>query len=142
MLQGDALKFLKSGVFFVLLILLDQLTKRLANNTYLNFNFAFSFKLPVWLIFSIYLFVLLVMINYCRKNYHKFSIVSWLAWTLIFAGAASNVFERAILGSVRDFIYVHLGNLTGIYNLADSYIILGIVILICHGLTTNNGDLK
>ena len=53
-----------------------------------------------------------------------------LAWALVLAGGASNIIERIIMGSVRDFIYIHWRNLTGIYNLADFYIIVGVLVLL------------
>lgn len=49
-----------------------------------------------------------------------------LAWTLVFAGAISNVTERVVLGYVRDFIFIF----GGILNLADLYILGGVFILL------------
>ena len=49
---------------------------------------------------------------------------------LTFAGALSNVVERIVLGSVRDFIYIIFYHWVGVYNLADGYIIAGIILLL------------
>ena len=118
------------GGVFLLLILIDQLAKRQAANIFYNANFAFSVPLPVWLMYVIYFTVLVSIVLYLRKNFHQLNLASWLAWLLIVAGAVANVGERIILGYVRDFIYVHVLNLTGIYNLADFYIIIGIILLV------------
>ena len=56
--------------------------------------------------------------------------MAYFAWMLIFAGAASNIGERILLGYVRDFIYITFYKWTGVYNAADFYILIGIVILL------------
>lgn len=91
-----------------------------------NFNFAFSLAMPIWLIYLVYAVILTMIIYYLSKNFLPISRLSFLAWCLILAGAFSNVGERVALGYVRDFIYI----LTGIFNLADGYIVLGVGILL------------
>jgi len=50
---------------------------------------------------------------------------------LVFAGGASNVFDRLLRGSVIDFMNVGLGPLrTGIFNVADVAILAGVAMLI------------
>jgi len=52
-----------------------------------------------------------------------------LGVTLIWAGGASNLFDRIVSGSVVDFINVGVGGLrTGIFNVADVAIFLGVVL--------------
>jgi signal peptidase II len=52
-----------------------------------------------------------------------------LGVTLIWAGGASNLFDRIVRGSVVDFINVGVGGLrTGIFNVADVAIFLGVVL--------------
>lgn len=92
-----------------------------------NEQFAFSIPLPAAVIFLIYAVVLGLLINYVIRYRAGFSQRQWLAWTLIFSGSASNIVERIALGYVRDFLYLWGG---GIFNLADLYIIFGILILI------------
>lgn len=111
---------------FLFLISVDQFTKFFAENIFKNSVFAFSLPLPVWLIYTIYAFVLGAMLVYCLKNYQKFSKQQSLAWVVIFSGAVSNIGERIILGYVRDWIFI----LNGVLNLADFYILLGILILL------------
>ncbi len=92
-----------------------------------NAQFAFSVPLPAGLIYIIYALVLGVLIIYVYRNYVGFRLANYMAWTLIFAGSLSNIGERIALGYVRDFIYFYGG---GIFNTADIYIVLGVLILI------------
>jgi len=135
-------KFLAFVFLFVSLILIDQGFKQLASNVFFNQNFAFSLPLPTWLMYIIYTVILVWLIYYLGKNFYKISLGSKLAFTLILAGAFSNVSERLILGGVRDFIFISLAGLTGVYNLADGYIILGVGLLLCYGLTTKDQNLQ
>jgi lipoprotein signal peptidase len=121
--------FFLSLIFFAAIIL-DQLVKHLAATQFLNYNFAFSLPIPELLMYGIYILAVSGMLYYVMKNYQSFPFYLGLAWALIFAGAASNIFERIYLGYVRDFIYFSFYKWTGIYNLADFYIILGILILL------------
>jgi lipoprotein signal peptidase len=116
-------------VAFLVLLLLDQLVKHFVASPFLNYNFAFSLPVPVLLMYIIYFVVIAAMVYYVSKNHKAFSFFSKLAWTLIFAGAASNIGERIVLGHVRDFIYISFYKWTGVYNLADGYIIVGIILL-------------
>jgi len=128
--KKNASVFWPLGIFlFVLLILVDQIAKSLAGRVFHNSAFAFSLPIPTPLMYLIYLVVILGMVYYVFKNHGNFSIGANVAWTLIFAGAASNIGERIVLGYVRDFIYISFYRWTGVYNLADFYIILGIIIL-------------
>ena len=118
-----------TAVFF-LLIFIDQLFKALAKNNFLNDNFAFSLPLPVWLMYLVYAGVLFVSAAYLFKTHRQLNCWQFIGWLLIWAGAFSNIGERIALGHVRDFIYITFFGLTGIYNLADGYILLGIIILL------------
>ncbi len=115
---------------FFALIAADQLSKHFIKRSFLNYNFAFSLPVPIILMYIIYAGVIAGMIYYVLKNRRRLSFFSKFAWTLIFAGAASNIGERIILGYVRDFIYISFYKWTGVYNAADGYIILGILILL------------
>ena len=57
-------------------------------------------------------------------------IAESIAWVMILSGACSNVTERIVLGYVKDWIYITRFGLTGIYNLAAGYILIGIVLLL------------
>lgn len=140
--------------FLVLSVLagLDQLTKYLAFHGqfgsflnafapqirklhYFNHNFAFSLPIPSFLMFALYALILGAIGWHVVKNFGKLTFGHRLAWVLILTGALSNVGERIALGYVRDFIYV----LSGIFNLADGYIIVGVIILLFQSSLHNPG---
>lgn len=114
---------------FFFLIFLDQITKRniLFNiNIFRNYFFAFSLPIPIELIYSIYFVVLCGIGYYLYKNYLKLNPVQKFAWVLILAGGLSNIVERIFFGFVVDWIYIY----QGVFNLADGYIIVGVVLLL------------
>lgn len=111
-------------------IFFDQVSKLLAKEPFRNYFFAFSIQLPVWVMYAIYFVAMGAIITYLVNNFFNLEFFNKLAWVLIFTGAILNIVERLILGYVRDFIYISFSRWTGVYNLADGYIILGIVILI------------
>jgi lipoprotein signal peptidase len=123
---------------FLFLIALDQLSKNFAINIYRNYNFAFSLPLPLWLMYLVYILVIGIIIYYLFTHKVPFSCLTILGWILILSGAFCNIAERIILGYVRDFVYISLFGLTGIYNLADGYIILGILVLLFSNIETKN----
>jgi signal peptidase II len=115
---------------FIALILFDQIAKYFAHNIFRNSNFAFSLPLPAWLMYLIYTAVLAAMVYYISKHNRNFSLAVKIAWTLIFAGAVANITERIVLGYVKDFIYITFLKWTGVYNLADFFIIFGVITLV------------
>jgi lipoprotein signal peptidase len=120
-----------AGVFLLgVLIAIDQFAKARAHQVFQNHAFAFSLRVPPVAMYAIYIVVVAAMLFYCLKNYYRLPRLQQLAWLLIFAGALSNIVERLFLGYVRDFIYIAAYKWRGIYNLADFYIIAGILLLL------------
>ena len=133
---------LNRGLFssvFVFLVAVDQATKIFAfagfgsflnilrpvigYQTFPNYHFAFSLPLPSFIMYAIYLILLVSLVAWyarlpIKDNATTFSVI------LIMAGALSNIFDRITLGYVRDFIFIFWGN---IFNIADVYIIAGII---------------
>lgn len=91
-----------------------------------NYQFAFSLPVPVGIMFGLYSCIIVGCAWYVIKNWTMLGIGERCAWFLIGAGAFSNIFERLLYGYVRDYVYV----LSGIFNIADGYILLGIVLLL------------
>ncbi len=61
--------------------------------------------------------------------------------SLIFGGALGNVYDRAISGSVTDFLDFHLGSYHWyVFNLADSAICIGAGLMILSMLFTNRKE--
>ncbi|PWU01902.1 MAG: signal peptidase II [Bacteroidetes bacterium] len=53
----------------------------------------------------------------------------------ILGGGIGNIFDRAVFGSVTDFLYLQWGMFhTGIFNLADLSITIGVVMVACSSL--------
>lgn len=123
---------------FALLVIFDQASKHYAARIFYNHQFAFSLPLPVWMMYLIYAAAILGIIIYCAKNYGQFNAAEFAAWLLVFTGAALNVGERLWLGSVRDFIYIHFYRWVGVYNLADFYILGGLVLLLILPMLTKH----
>ncbi len=90
-----------------------------------NENFAFSLDLPLPLMVVLYLVAILFISHHLYHNWNRLYAVSRLGFVLIIAGGLSNFLERIIFGHVVDYFYI----LTGVLNLADFYIFLGIVLI-------------
>ncbi|MBI1851025.1 MAG: signal peptidase II [Planctomycetes bacterium] len=62
---------------------------------------------------------------------HRWSLVRLLGLSLVIAGGLSNLADRVVRGSVVDFLNVGIGPLrTGIFNVADMAILLGIGLVV------------
>lgn len=105
---------------------LDLLKPVAAKQVFLNSRFAFSIPLPQPAIYAVYAALLSLIFRHIAKNFRQMPTAQRVGWLFVLSGSLSNVGERIVLGYVRDFIYI----LTGIFNLADGYIIMGIVILL------------
>lgn len=75
------------------------------------------------------LFILLMYLIFSLKQ----KALSILALSLIFSGGLSNFYDRiANNGAVVDFLNIGIGSLrTGIFNVADIAIMLGVLLLVC-----------
>ena len=114
--------------FGIGLIIIDQLVKLWATThaqVFRNYQFAFSLPLPPVVMYFVYALILGVIIWYVKVHYRQFSELEGGAWLMIAAGAISNIGERLFTGYVKDFIYLW----NGVFNLADFYILLGIILL-------------
>ncbi len=114
---------------FFLFLYVDQFTKHFVLKeqsalVFRNENFAFSLELPSFLMYLTYVILLGLLLNWFVKKENK-RILDKLGFVLIFSGAISNIAERILNGFVIDFIHIH----TGVFNIADFFIILGILLL-------------
>jgi len=94
---------------------------------YKNFDFAFSLKFPLIVTYSIYIIALLALIWFIKKRFRFLNQVEQVGVVLVMSGGLANFFERIVLGYVRDFLALPGG---GIINLADVYIVLGLLMLL------------
>jgi signal peptidase II len=134
-----------------LIILIDLLSKIFAKNnlaegasktvsSFLNWTLVYNpgaaFSLLAhadgwqrWFFTGIGIIAASVMIWFVRKNAHQ-TLFS-LAMSLILSGAIGNVIDRIIYGAVVDFIDFHYADWHWpAFNIADSAITLGVILLI------------
>ena len=130
---SEPVDFLKGLGIFLFGVLIDQITKYGAENIFRNYNFAFSLVVPKLVMYAVYFSILSCILIFLFWHYRKLLKIEVIAWAFILAGAVSNVGERVILGFVKDWIYI--GN--GIFNIADGYILVGIIILLVKSKSSN-----
>jgi signal peptidase II len=56
-------------------------------------------------------------------------------FSFVIGGGIANIFDRIYYGSVTDFLYIDFGFFhTGVFNLADLSIVIGVLIVLIHSL--------
>ena len=152
-------KFIYSSLIIAIIFLIDRISKTyiisLANidngsvdifvtkylNIYLIWNEGIAFGLLSFDQSSIYssitalitIISTVVLILIVKTNDIRFYFYSF-----VFAGAAGNLFDRLYYSAVPDFIDLHINNYHWfIFNVADIFISLGIVLLIMSEITSN-----
>jgi len=153
MLIGD---YFKRGLLFAgLLIAVDQLSKYWILNglkldeihsieilPFMSFtmvwNEGISMSLPLgdwlgkWGLVLLTALISLWLINWLRTTARKLEA---FALTLIIGGAIGNIIDRLIHGAVADFIHLHAwGYNFYVFNVADSAITVGAILLLFDGL--------
>ena len=84
------------------------------------------------LFIMIIIFVILYMITK-SSGFKKYSLL------MILGGAIGNVFDRIIYKAVPDFIDIHIGNFHWfIFNVADIFISVGVIFMICFEIIAGN----
>lgn len=78
------------------------------------------------IILSIIFLVAMVIFDHYFKNKNTFYSISF---ALIFAGAIGNLFDRIVLGYVRDFIKLEFIYFPFIFNIADAALTIGVICL-------------
>ena len=136
----------------VILLVIDRISKILANginikiiNKFLYFHYAentgiaFSlFRNNNILIVLLTTLIIAYIIYYVVKQRPNKKIYT-IGYSLLLAGAISNLIDRIAYGYVIDFIDVYMfGYDYPIFNLADSFIVIGIVLLLLGGYYDNN----
>ena len=136
----------------LLIILVDQLTKHLANtqleyarpveilpilNFTLHFNTGAAFSIfadnGLWgrvILSSMSAFVSVVLLVWVSRIYRS-QILLTLALSLVLGGAIGNLWDRAVVGHVVDFISFHWGDYYfATFNIADAAITVGAILMI------------
>ena len=86
------------------------------------------------------LVIIIGIINYVYKNKINNKLEK-IAYALVLGGAVGNLIDRIIYGYVIDFIDVRLFNYNyPIFNLADIFIVVGVILLVIHNWRNNDGN--
>ena len=153
-------KFIKFLSLSLVLFLIDQLSKFLViNNSTLSSGYQISVIDPILVLKKIenkgiafgidgngefsYIFtpltiiLTLAIIVYLYKTSNKNSSLMNLSLSLILGGALGNLFDRIFSGEVVDFIALFESIFPFIFNLADTFITVGMVMLLVSDLVIN-----
>ena len=108
-----------------------------------NYGAAFSFLHNAggwqrYFLSAISILVSIVLPFYIKKNQHDIFLAMGL--TLVLGGAIGNLVDRLFLGYVVDFVSLHIDDIFywPAFNVADSAISLGVIILIYDALKKKN----
>ena len=108
-----------------------------------NYGAAFSFLHNAggwqrYFLSAISILVSIVLPFYIKKNQHDIFLAMGL--TLVLGGAIGNLVDRLFLGYVVDFVSLHIDDVFywPAFNVADSAISLGVIILIYDALKKKN----
>lgn len=96
-----------------------------------NYGVAFSFLQNFnHLFISLFSIFIISYMSFCLKRCS--SIFTLLGYTMIISGAIGNLLDRIRLGYVIDFIFFHISDIFSfaIFNLADSFITIGVILII------------
>ena len=150
--------FLRNIVFIIILcfnLAFDQWSKNVARETLryeeqiklldnrltlvkvenLGAFLSFGDSMPEWLRFL--LLTLLPLLVLAAGMYHLFSnrnlpTTYAIGLCFVIGGGAGNIYDRILHGSVTDFLHLDFGLFqTGVFNLADVSIMLGMLMLLC-----------
>lgn len=86
----------------------------------------------MWLFYVITVIVVLGVTYYLHK-YGRHQVFLGIALALILGGAIGNFIDRALNGSVVDFLYFRIINYP-IFNIADASLVVGVILILIHTL--------
>lgn len=93
-----------------------------------------------FLVVIVSLIIILVLARYVYKNKDAKKIEK-VAYSLILGGAIGNLIDRIFNGYVVDFLdFIFFGYNYPIFNLADTFIVIGVILLIIDMVRCKNGD--
>lgn len=147
----------------VLVVVLDQLSKYVVLNYFLHenaiitytpffnlvraWNTGVSFSMfndgGVWGIVGLSLVALLIVAFLLHWMYKETNRLVLISLAFIVGGAIGNVIDRIRLGAVFDFLDFHInGSHWPAFNVADSFICVGAMLIIIHSLFVTSKSVK
>lgn len=146
-------QFAKIGSLTFLIIILDQLSKSIASNRLKeeislipnffmlkfrkNSGIAFSIDIPRGMIIFMTIFLLLVGLYLALKYLDFNKKMTIVIVSFIGGGALSNFIDRLWIGEVIDFISIYK---YPVFNVADSFITIGCLLLILFSKTIQKNE--
>ena len=98
------------------------------------------FSDKTWLIIIISLVIIGIVVFYIYKNKPKMKLEK-IGYSLILGGAVGNFLDRIIYGYVVDFLDFYIfGYNYPIFNLADTFIVVGIFLLVIYTWRCKDGN--
>ena len=96
------------------------------------FSFDEKFYYNLLTIFICLIILVIIWLMLKSKGFERFSFI------MIIGGSLGNIFDRVFYSAVPDFIDIHINNFHWfIFNVADIFITLGIIFLICIEIFSN-----
>lgn len=146
-------------IFTVVLISLDQVFKYLAStnlasngieNIFFNLtyyenatmigNISFNWLIAIFSILLLIVFVVFYINQYTKKVRSPMNLV---IFTLIISGGASNLIDRIARGYVVDYVELNYILPGIVFNLADVFIVLGVILLVgMYAITITDGKVN
>lgn len=91
-----------------------------------NHGIAFGIQSPFKLTIGLSIIILIILLFWFYKNKKYYNASYFLAFSLIFFGALSNLSDRLFLNFTVDYIHIYIS----VINLADVMIVLGASIIL------------
>ena len=91
------------------------------------------------MIVIITIIITVFLIKYTQEK--ELNKLEKISYGLVIGGALGNIIDRVFYGYVIDFIDVHIFNYNyPIFNLADSFIVIGIILILMDSLKKGSSD--
>ena len=98
------------------------------------------FSDKTWFLIIVSLVIIFGIVYYIYKN-KPGSKLEKVGYSMVLGGAIGNFFDRVVYGYVIDFLdFVIFGYNYPIFNLADSFIFIGVVLLMIYTWRCNDGN--
>ena len=84
--------------------------------------------------------IIIFLLNFLKNEN---SLISKISISLIIGGALGNIYDRFIYGAVVDFISLHAKGFSWyIFNIADIFIVLGVILFILSQIFKSSSGLE